>query len=589
MCGIFGYVGNSKAAPILLDGLRKLEYRGYDSAGIAILGSDKIEVSKDIGKIDDIHAKLNLDAVEGTIGIGHTRWATHGGVTKENAHPHLSNNGKIAVVHNGIIENFQDQKKFLTEQRFKFYSDTDTEIIPNTIEYHMRKGYDFVEATKHALKHLEGQYAIVVLNKDEGKLIAIRKEAPLVVGIGNNEYFIASDIPAFLDHTKNVIFLEEKDMVIIDNGLKIFNLVKDSFVERPTITIDWNAEQAKKGEFDHFFMKEIVEQADSISKIAMLDDKIIKELADEIRNAKGAYIVACGTASYASMYGLYLFSKVAKRHLNFCIASEFPHFQHFLTPESLVIAISQSGETADTLAAIRSAKAARAKVVSITNVMGSSLMRESDKSILQRAGPEICVVSTKAYTSQLAILSLLAYELAGKFDEGREKLKEATRYIYYLTSQSMRDHIKQLAERLRYTNHIYTIGRGFQYPTAEEAALKIKEVSYIHAEAYAGGELKHGTISLIEHGTPCIVFTSDETEKEIISNAMELKARGAYIIGVGPKNNEVFDFFIKVREAGDLNSICQIIPMQILAYQLALLRGCDPDRPRNLAKSVTVK
>ena len=590
MCGIFGTIGTEKAAPILLEGLKKLEYRGYDSAGIVTINENKLEIKKDVGKIDDIHTKLNLAELNGNIGIAHTRWATHGKVTKENAHPHISNDGKIAVVHNGIIQNFQEQKKFLTEQGFKFFSDTDTEIVPNTIEYHMKKGYDFFEATKRSLKHLEGQYALVIINKDENKLIAIRKEVPLVIGIGDNRFFVASDIPALLDYTKQVVFLEEKDMVTIDqNGLKIFNLIKDSFVERPVTTIDWNAEQAKKGEFDHFFMKEIVEQADSISKITMLDDKIIKELADEIRKAKGAYIVACGTAAHASMYGLYLFSKVAKRHLNFCVASEFPNFQHFLTPESLVIAVSQSGETADTLAAIRSAKAVGSKVISITNVMGSSLMRESDKSILQRAGPEICVVSTKAYTSQLAIISLLAYELAGKFEEGREKLKEAIRYIYYLTSQSMRDHIKQLAERLRYTDHIYTIGRGFQYPTAEEAALKIKEVSYIHTEAYAGGELKHGTIALIEHGTPCIVFTSEETEKEIISNAMELKARGAYVIGVGPNNNEVFDFFIKVREADDLNSICQIIPMQILAYQLALLRGCDPDRPRNLAKSVTVK
>jgi len=566
-----------------------LEYRGYDSAGIGTINNNKIEIKKGVGKIDEIQSRLNLEDLEGNIGLGHTRWSTHGGVTKENAHPHISNNGKIAVVHNGIIENFQDQRNFLIGQGFKFYSETDTETIPNTIEYHMRKGYDFIEATKRSLKHLEGQYAVVAVHQDENKLVAVRKEAPLVVGVGNNEYFIASDVPAFLDHTRKVVFLEEKDMVIIDGELKIFNLTQDSFVDRPVVTIDWDAEQAKKGMFDHFFMKEIVEQADVISKVSMLDDKIIKDLAEEIRKARGVYIIACGTASYACMHGQYLFSKVAKRHVNFCIASEFPNFQHFLTPESLVIAVSQSGETADTLAAIRAAKAAGAKVISITNVMGSTLMRESDKSILQRAGPEICVVSTKAYTSQLAILSLLAYEIAGKFEEGKEELKELTRYIYYLTSVNMREYIKQLAEKLRDADHIYLIGRGLQYPTALEAALKIKEVSYIHAEAYAGGELKHGTIALIENGTPCIVFASEENEKEIISNAMELKARGAYIIGVGPKNNEVFDFFIKVREAGELNSICQIIPMQILAYQLAVLRGHDPDKPRNLAKSVTVK
>ena len=593
MCGIIGYIGNKRAAPILLNGLRHLEYRGYDSAGIATISSGKIEIKKDVGKVEEINSRLNLSEMNGNFGLAHNRWATHGSVTKENAHPHLSNNGKIAVVHNGIIENFQEQRKFLTEQGFKFFSDTDTEIIPNTIEYHMTRGYDFVEAAKRSLNHLDGQYAIVVMHQDEQKLVAIRKEAPLVVGVGvgSNEYFLASDIPAFLDHTKNVMFLEEKDMVIIDNesGIKIFNLLQNNFVERPIVTIDWDAEQAKKGEFDHFFMKEIVEQAESILKISEVSYGIIKELAEEIRKAKGVYIVACGTAAHACMHAVYLFSKIAKQHVNFCVASEFPNFQHFLTPESLIIAISQSGETADTLAAIRAAKAAGAKVISVTNVMGSTLMRESDKSILQRAGPEICVVSTKAYTSQLAILALLAYELAGNFDAGKEKLKELTRYIYYLTSVSMRSYVKQLAEKLKTVEHIYIIGRGLQYPTALEAALKIKEVSYIHAEAYAGGELKHGSIALIEQGTPCIVFTSADNGKEILSNAMELKARGAYIIGVGPTNNAAFDFFIKVREAGELNSICQIIPIQILAYQLAVLRGCDPDRPKNLAKSVTVK
>lgn len=587
MCGIIGYIGSKEAAPIIFEGLKKLEYRGYDSAGIVTTGSG-FHLQKDVGKIDEIN--FNINELKGNIGCGHTRWATTGAVTKENCHPHLSNNGKIAVVHNGIIENFQEQKKFLMEQGFKFYSETDTETIPNTIEYHMRRGYDFIEAVKHSFRHLDGQFAIVAIHEDDKRMVAIRKEAPLVVGIGDNEFFIASDIPAFLDHTKKVTFLEERDMVIIDEeGMKVFSLMQNSFVQRPITIIDWDAEQAKKGEFDHFFMKEITEQAEIISRVSKLDIKIIKDVADDIRKAKGVYLVACGTAFHACMYGAYLFSKIAKRHVNFCVASEFQNFQHFLTPESLVIAVSQSGETADTLSAIRAAKAAGSNVISITNVMGSTLMRESNKSILQRAGPEICVLSTKAYTSQLAILSLIAYELADKSEEGRKKIGELTRYVYYLISLNMKKFVKQLADKLRYTDHLYLIGRGLQYPTALEAALKIKEVSYIHAEAYAGGELKHGTIALIEHGSPCIVFTSEETEKEILSNAMELKARGAYIIGIGPNNNEIFDFFIKVREASELNSICQIIPIQILAYQLALLRGCDPDKPRNLAKSVTVK
>ncbi len=588
MCGIIGYAGNRDAAPILLKGLRNLEYRGYDSCGVVTIHDGRFHVRKDAGKIEEVHRKHNLDTLPGKIGIAHTRWATHGGVTKENAHPHVSNNGKIVVVHNGIIENFREQKDFLKSQGFAFSSETDTEIIPNNIEYHMRKGYDFIEAAKRSLKHLHGQYAIVALN-DEGKMVAVRKEAPLVAGLGDGEYFVASDITAFLEHTRNAIFLEENDMLVVDNGVRIFNLREDSFVERPVTKIGWDAEQAKKGNFDHFFMKEVLEQAEVIDKIAKMNPKIIKDAAEEIRKAEDVYIVACGTASYACMTGVYFFSKIARTHLNFCIASEFHKFAQFLTDKSLVMAISQSGETADTLSAIRTAKSKGAKVISITNAIGSSLMRESDISILQEAGPEICVLSTKTYTSQLAILALIAYELDGGTDKGIEGLKELSRYIYYLTSENARKFIRILADRLKDSEHIYLLGRDLQYPTALEAALKIKEASYIHAEAFAGGELKHGSIALISKGIPCIVFTSEGTEREMISNAMEVRARGAYVIGIGPKNSDVFDFFIKVREAGDFNPLIQIIPIQILSYQLALLRGCDPDKPRNLAKSVTVK
>ena len=602
MCGIIGYKGPKNASEIVVDGLKRLEYRGYDSWGIAVKAvadksdraksRDEVSMVKSVGKISESN---NTDKLQvSRIGIGHTRWATHGEVLEKNAHPHTSNDGKIIVVHNGIIENYQEQRKFLARHGFKFQSDTDTETIPNTIAYHMTRGYDFVEAAKRSLKHLEGQYAIVAMHSESNQLVAIRKEAPLVLGIGEEvagkkEFFVASDIPAFLQHTKKVIFLEEGDLAIIDEDLTIFNFKEGLLVNRKVTSIDWDAEQAQKGDFDHYFMKEVSEQAEVMNKIAAISDKQIIELADEIRNASGLFFVACGTAAHACINGMYLFSKIAKRHVNFCVASEFPHFHHFLNPKSLIVVISQSGETADTLAAIRSAKAQGSKVMSIVNVMGSSVMRASDKSILQGAGPEICVLSTKAYTSQIAILSLIAHELAGKLNEGKAKLRELIRHIYYLTSKATRDHVTRLAERLRYSPHLYLIGRGLQYPTAQEAALKIKEVSYIHAEAYAGGELKHGNIALIEHGTPCIVFTSTDTERDILSNAAELKARGAYIIGAGPKNNELFDFYIKVREVEDVNSICQIIPMQILAYQLALLRGCDPDKPRNLAKSVTVK
>lgn len=522
------------------------------------------------------------------MGIAHTRWATHGGVTQENAHPHVSNDGSIVVIHNGIIENYQQLRRFLQEKGFRFQSQTDTEIIPNLIEYYARN-LPFADAVKETLRQLEGSYAVVVMRKGSKELYAARKESPLVVGVADDGYYVASDIPAFLQHTKQVIYLHDMDFVKIDGKLEIFNLKTNLPVERKIDSIAWDLEAAKKGDFDHFMLKEIAEQTESIAKAIEQDRQNIDEVVDAIRKAKGVYFVACGSSYHACKAAEYKFSSLAKKHVNIALASEFPNYKDFIIPESLVIAVSQSGETADVLAAVRAAKEKGANVVSIVNVMGSSLTRESDKSVMMQAGPEICVLSTKTYTAQLAILTLIAYALGGKFEEGQAMLKEVIRYIFYLTSSNFREHIKTLAEKLRYTDHIYLIGRGVQYPTALEAALKIKEVSYIHAEGFAGGELKHGTIALIEHGTPCIVFTSKNTEKEIISNAMELKARGAYIIGIGPEPNEVFDFFIKVREAEEANSICQIIPVQILAYQLALLRGCDPDKPRNLAKSVTVK
>ena len=585
MCGIIGYKGNKEVAPILLEGLRKLEYRGYDSAGIATVGSG-IHVQKDVGKLDDI--SFELDNLPGKLGIAHTRWATHGKVSKENAHPHISNNGRIAVVHNGIIENYQELRNFLISKSFKFSSETDTEVIPNLIQLHMENS-NFFDACKKTLKQLDGSYAVAIVNTEDNKIIAARKESPLVIGIGDDEYFVASDIPAFLEHTKRVMFLSEKEMAIIDKDVQIFSLDTEKIIDRTIDMVDWNIEQAKKGDFEHFMLKEISEQTETINGALNQDRKSIFHVAKMIKDSKGVFFVACGSSYHACLAASYTFSKTTKRHVNVVLASEFPNFKDFLTNESLVIAVSQSGETADVLSAVRAAKERGSKIISIVNVMGSSLTRESDKALMMQAGPEISVLSTKTYTSQLAILTLLAYTLANRYDEGKAKLKDLSRYVFHLTARSTRNFIRSLAEKLKDVEHIYTIGRGLQYPTALEAALKIKEVSYIHAEGFAGGELKHGTIALIEKGTPCIVFVSKDTEKEILSNAIELKARGAYIIGVGPENNEIFDVFIKVREAEEANSICQIIPFQMLAYQLAVLRGYDPDRPRNLAKSVTVK
>lgn len=592
MCGIIGYVGEKEAAPIIFNGLKRLEYRGYDSAGISIFGSNgDVQIKKDIGRVDHINEKLDFLSMKGSIGIGHTRWATHGGVTQTNAHPHVSNNKKVIVIHNGIVENYQEIKDMLQKHGFTFYSETDTETIPNLIEFEMRNGKDFERAAMDALKQLDGYYAVLAMFADERKIIASRNGSPLVVGVGNGENFIASDIPAFLEHTKSVTYIHDKDFVVLDGEKKIkfFTLENDKNVERPVHSVDWDLEQAQKGNFDHFMMKEISEQVDTVKKAANQNKEYLMEVAEAMKKSKGVFLVACGSSYHACLSASYLFSKIANMHVNVVLGSEFSNYEHFLTPDTLVIAVSQSGETIDVLDAVRTARSKGSKIMSIVNVMGSSLHRSSDKALMLHAGPEICVLSTKTYTAQLTVLSLLAYTLAGRYEEGKKNLEYLWNIIYNLTAANTRDYIKQLAEQLKDKEHLFAIGRGLQYPTSLEAALKIKEVSYIHAEGFSGGELKHGTIALIEQGTPCIVFSSHENEKEILSNAMEIKARGGFIIGINANNNEVFDFFIKVPEVGDLNPITQIIPMQILSYQLAVLRGCDPDKPRNLAKSVTVK
>lgn len=560
--------------------------------GIAVAGKDGIEIRKDVGRVEEVNDKVDFLSMEGNYGIGHTRWATHGGVTQKNAHPHVSNNGMIVVIHNGIVENYQEIKQMLQKEGFSFYSETDTETIPNLIEYEMRQGKDFMTATLDTVKQLHGYYAILVMCQGEKKIIGTRNGSPLVVGLGDNENFIASDIPAFLEYTKDVMYIHDYDFVVLDgetNLVKFYSVETGEEVFRPIHSVDWDLEQAEKGSFDHFMMKEITEQVDTVKAAINQDKKTLFEIADQVNNAKGVFLVACGSSYHACLTASYLFSKVAKMHVNVVLGSEFNNHEHFLTDETLVIFVSQSGETIDVLDALKTARKMNTKIVSIVNVVGSSLHRNSDLSLLLNAGPEISVLSTKTYTAQLTVLSLLIYTVADRYDEGKKELEYLWNVIYNLTSANSRDYIRKLSEELQNKEHIFLIGRGLQYPTALEAALKIKEVSYIHAEGFSGGELKHGTIALIEEGTPCIVFSSSSTEKEIISNAMEIKARGGYIIGVNHKNNEVFDFFIKVPDVGNLNPVTQIIPMQILSYQLALLRGADPDKPRNLAKSVTVK
>jgi len=593
MCGIFGYVGTKQAIPIILKGLKKLEYRGYDSAGVAVNNNEQgIKVRKYVGRVENLIEKLDLNEMQGTMGIGHTRWATHGGVTQKNAHPHISNNKKITVIHNGIVENYQELKRFLQKEGFTFYSETDTEIIPNLIEYEMRNGKNFKTATIQALKQIDGYYAVLVMHEAERKIIGSRNGSPLVIGVGEGENYISSDIPAFLEYTKQVMYISDKDVVILDekkSSINFYSLDSGQSIKRPIHSIDWNVEQAQKGNFDHFMMKEITEQIETVETATNQSMENLFNISDEIKKAKNVFLVACGSSYHACLTASYLFSKIAKTHINVVLGSEFSNYESFLDKETLILSVSQSGETIDVLDAVRTARRKGCKVFSIVNVVGSSLHRTSDLSLLLNAGPEIGVLSTKTYTSQLAVLALIAYTVAGKYEEGKKDLEFLRNIIFNLTSANTRDYIKKLAILLKEKEHIFLIGRGLQYPTALEAALKIKEVSYIHAEGFSGGELKHGTIALIEEGTPCIVFSSKENEKDILSNAIEIKARGGYIIGINNENNEIFDFFIKVPEAGNLNPVTHIIPIQILAYQLALLRGADPDKPRNLAKSVTVK
>jgi len=586
MCGIIGYVGNRKASTILLKGLKNLEYRGYDSAGIATShATGHIEVRKSAGKIEEIERLFDFESIEGSLGIAHTRWATHGAVTDENAHPHTDCDGKIAIVHNGIIENYRELKERLIREGHRFTSDTDSEVIVHLIEENL--SYGFENACMKAFDSLKGSYAILALKEDENKIVGARKDSPLVLGIAEHGIFLASDIPSFLEWTNKVMYLDNYDFIIAENdGVKVYNAGKE--VVRQIDTVGWSIEQAKKGEFEHFMMKEMSEQAETVMRALQQDKNTVWDIADEIKNAFGVFFVGCGSSYHACLAGSYLFSEIAKVHVNPVLASEFENYEHFLTDRTLVFAVSQSGETADVLFAVRAAKGKSSKVIAITNVVGSSLTMEGHALIMMNSGPEICVLSTKTYTSQVVLMTLFAYAVAGKYEEGLEKIGDLYFDIYNLTSRTMRDSLNKLAEILRDKWDIYLIGRGLQYTTALEAALKIKEVSYIHAEAFAGGELKHGPLALIEDGTPCIVFVSTENKSKILSNAEEVKSRGGYIIGVSPEEDDLFDFWIKVPEAEELNPIIQIIPMQVLAYELAVLRGLDPDRPRNLAKSVTV-
>lgn len=596
MCGIFGYVGTRMdAAEMAVEGLKSLEYRGYDSWGVAWKEADgRLGMKKEIGKISGVDGKSLVDSC--CLAIGHTRWATHGGVTVGNAHPHLNEDKTIAVVHNGIFENYQELRDELKAKGHVFLSETDTEVAPHLIEEYLKETGDFAHAVRLACQRFTGRYAVLAVHTLSNTIVAARTGSPLIVGVEKADgvpvgYFVASDTPAFMEHTRTVEYIDDGEMVVSDGKSIIFSDIETGEERaKRDIEITWSAEQAEKGDYAHYMLKEIMDQKESVARAVNQNEEEIRTVANAIRDAKGTFLVACGTAHKACMAAEYFFSVVAEKHVNVAPASEFKVYHHFLKPESLLIVVSQSGETADVLEAINVAKSKGAKVLSIVNTTGSSIERASDYTLHINAGPERAVASTKALTGQLAVLMLVAYALADKLQEGKQLLLDTSGQVNDMLNPRYAQRIQDLADTIKEKEDLYIIGKSWNYPMALESAIKIQEVSYIHAEGFAGGELKHGPIALIEQGTPCIALMGkDEVFQDMISNSVQLKARGGFVIGVSPENNEAFDEWLKVPEAGPAQAIVNIIPIQVLAYYLAVQRGKDPDMPRNLAKSVTVK
>jgi len=592
MCGIFGYIGKKEnAAEMIFDGLKTLEYRGYDSWGIAVKENKKILVEKQTGKLPQKDLASLIFTIPTTLGIGHTRWATHGGVTVKNAHPHTDCTKQIAVIHNGIIENFQELREELIKKNHTFISETDTEVATHLIEENLKTS-DFATSVKNTFNRLSGMNALVVLNTASSEIIAAKNGSPLVIGIGNDEFYLASDAAGILKYTRKVLFLEDHQMVILGENLKLLTLPTGKEIQPKYETLSWSFEEAQMGHYKHFFIKEIHEEARIIENTALNGLSPTKKLANLIHDAFGTFLIACGSASYAAIGATYLFSKIAKKHVNFAVGSEFKYIENFVTDKTLVIPISQSGESIDVIEPVtRAINEKHAKIASIVNVLGSTLYRIADFNVLLESGPERAVVATKSFIAMLATLILTAYTLAGEQKKGKELLLKAAKNVKNILKEEYINEVKKVAEKLKKSEHIYIIGRGLSYTAALETTLKIKEASYAHAEAFPGGELKHGPLALIDKGTPCIVFApNDETYYDIISNAEEIKARGGYIIGIGPKNNEVFDDFLETADIEEATILPQVAISHLLGYYLALARGNrDPDKPRNLAKSVTVK
>lgn len=608
MCGIVGYIGKAQAAPILLDGLAKLEYRGYDSAGISIFDGENIQTVKTKGKIKDLR-ELTHDGADlaGTVGIGHTRWATHGEPSDTNSHPHVNASETIAVVHNGIIENYLELKKRLLAKGYIFQSETDTEVVTLLLDYYFDG--DLLKTLSKVMSRIEGSYALGIINKDNpDEIIAVKKDSPLIVGLSEEGNYIASDIPAVLKHTRKIYILEDGEIVkLTRNNVTVYNQDLD-VVEKEVTEIQWDVSAAEKGGYQHFMMKEIHEQPkavrDTIFPRIKEDDVFIHELRmtdEQIKDLKKVFIIACGSAYHAGVTGKYVIEELSRIPVEVDLASEFRYRNPILEDNTLAIIISQSGETADTLAAMREAKRHGVRTLAIVNVVGSSIAREADDVLYTWAGPEIAVATTKGYTSQLSALYLIALH----FGKIREKISRSDYLEMIQELKSLPDKIEKMLqdkEKIQYLANqyiglkdVFFLGRGIDYASALEASLKLKEISYVHSEAYAAGELKHGTISLIEDGTLVVALvTQEQLYGKIVSNIVEVKTRGAFVLAVTNEDNKDIEkntdyvFYIP-KTNKNFTGLMATIPMQLFAYYVAVAKGCDVDQPRNLAKSVTVE
>ena len=584
MCSIIGYYGKNLAAPILVKGLEKMEYRGYDSVGIATKSENEILVKKGTGRVIEVNKAIKLDSLPGIAGIGHTRWATHGQVNDKNAHPHPSNSGKIAIVHNGIIENFNELKEKLLSDGFEFKSETDTEVIANLIQQNFEKNHDIKQTIIETVSQLKGHYTFVVIFED-GTLVGARFHEPLIVGVGKNSYYLSSDVLGFIEKTDDAIYVENENFVMINNlGLQICNFNGDE-VKHQITKVSKEFADVYKGDYAHFTLKEISEQPETIIRAG--DDTQIDNIVQHISKSENLYITGSGTSYNAARISRYLMSKYAKLKIESIISSELPFSPDSIEKNSTLIAISQSGESADVLEAVKIAKESGAKILSIVNHLNSSLSQESDVVISLNCGPEIGVAATKSFTSQLAILYKITNNLCNTcMNLDWKKVSDSISKILSDNSK-----IRELAKELKDVSDIYVLGRGIHFPIAKEAALKLKELTYIHAEGIPAGELKHGPLALMDSNVYVLIINPDDsTYNDTLNSANEIKARGAKIIGISDKKSDVYDYWIEIPSIDEaLYSMIEIIPIQLLAYYAAIEKDTDPDYPRNLAKSVTVK